>query len=228
MAPKRPIPSPPYIGKAYSLVERFTYIPAVTINSVPFTFNRKIRRFAVSWTSLKYKIWLGSMLFMVFVELAQITKELVQALPDPRVSRGDWCLTMFLFISWQFVLAAHVNAFIHGDEIVNHLNQLIRAREWFTKDHRQLPASKDHKVVTGFLWCCAAQLFFQCLTVAANGATGPHLYSNVPEEYRNMYLTAVWAVYAYYRVMSNFGTALWHYLSGSLQVQVCTQVLEWR
>ena len=71
-------------------------------------------------------------------------------------------------------------------------------------------------------------MFFPSLTVAAEGATGPHLYSAVPEQYRNVALTALWAVYAYYRVMTNFWKALWHYFGGVLQVQVCTQVLQGR
>ena len=61
-----------------------------------------------------------------------------------------------------------------------------------------------------------AQMFFQCLTVAADCSTGPHLYSAVPEQYRNVGLTALGAVYAYYRVMTNFCTALWHYFGGVL------------
>ena len=228
MVPPQKSPAPPNIGKSYSLIETFTYIPAVVLNAVPFTFNKKIRRYAISWTSWKCKIWFVLMLFMVFVELAQITFELIRTKSDPNVSRGDWCLIMFIFISWEFVFSDHLNAFVHGNEGVNHLNQLIRTREWFTQGNRELPPSKDHKIVKALLWTCFSQWFFQCLTVAAEGGKSPHLYSNVPEEYRSVGTTAVWAVYAYYRVTTNFCTALWHYFAGVLQVEVCTQILKWR
>ena len=228
VASERSTSSPPFIGEAYALIEKFTYIPSVTLNAVPLTFNREIRRYAVSWSSMKSKLWIFSMLIMVFVEWAQITKELITAKADPNVSRGDWCLILFLFISWQFVISAHLNSLVHGDAMINHMNQLIRTREWFTQDQRDLPPSKDHKIVKALLWCCLAQAFFQCLTLAVEGTAGPYLYSNVPEEYRNVGSAAIWTVYAYYRVITNFCTCLWHYFGGVLQVQLCTQVLQWR
>ena len=110
--------------------------------------------------------------------------------------------------------------------MVNHLNQTITLREWFTE--ARLPKCEDHKIVRAHKISSCLQCFFQCLMVGAEGTKAHFLYSNVPVEQRSVLTFALWALYAYYRVTTNFLSGYFHYFAGALQVQTCNQILALR
>ena len=99
-------------------------------------------------------------------------------------------------------------------------------REWFTEE--RLPISGDDKVVRAHIISSCLQCFFQCLMVAAEGTKAHFLYSNIPAEHRNALTLALWILYSYYRVTSNFLSGYFHYFAGALHVQTCNQVLALR
>ena len=110
--------------------------------------------------------------------------------------------------------------------MVNHLNQTIWAREWFTEE--RLPPTKDPKLVRIHLWVGNLQALAQCFLVAAEGTKSYYIYSNVPEDYRNTTTAVIWAVYAFYRVMSNSLGGYFQYFTSVLHIYTCNQILGWR
>ena len=213
------------IGPAYQLMEHYFRL-AVAINTVPFTYNKQRRRFSVSKASIKYGLWFVVMLVGLLVETVQVLRELLRAKNDSAVSRGEWAHIAFVFSSWAFIWSCHYNVAQRQNEMVNHMNQTIALREWFTE--ARLPKSDDHKIVRAHMISSCMQCFFQCLMVAVEGTKAHFLYSNMPAEYRSAGTGALWALYAYYRVMSNFLSGYFHVFAGVLHVQTCNQVLALR
>ena len=215
------------VGRAYKLMEYY-FLIAVKINAIPFRYNKVQKRLTSVSSSVKFKIWFILMLLGIVAEWAQATFELLRAKQDQSVGRGEWALIYFLFISWTFVVSCHYNIFKQHRELVNHVNQTVRMREWLRETYGELPHSADDKLVKAHIYSSCSQCFFQCLMVAAEGYKGQFLYSNVPLGQRNVGTAALWALWAYYRVMSNFLCGYFHYFAGVLHVQTCNQVLELR
>ena len=213
------------VGRAYAFMEYY-FRTAVVINAVPFTYNPRTRRFSVRKTSIKHILWVITMPIGIFVETAQVTWELVVAKDDGAVSRGECALIAFIFSSWSLILSVHYNVLRRHKEMMNHMNQTIALREWFTETH--LPPCEDHKIVRAYIITSCMQCFFQCLMVASEGTKAHFLYSNVPPEYRTPRTGAAWSLYAYYRVTSNFLSGYFHVFAGALHVQTCNQVLALR
>ena len=218
-----------WIGRAFQLMEKYNFRIATAINAVPFTYNRETRRFSLPTrrsSSIKYILWFLVVFMGILVETAQVGWELWRAKNDDGMNRGEWALIAFIFSSWTFVIGLHYNVAKRGDVMVNHLNQAIATREWFTE--ARLPKSGDHKYVRAHIISSCLQCFFQCLMVAAEGTKAHFLYSNVPAEYRNPLTGVVWVIYAYYRVMTNFLCGYLQYFAGALHVQTCNQILALR
>ena len=216
----------PTIGKAYAVMELyFTF--GVLINAVPFTYDRNRRRYDVKKRSIKYKIWFILMLIGMFAEWAQVTRELIRSKLDHTVSRGEWGLIYFVFASWNFICGCHYNTVRKANEIVNHMNQGIRMREYFTED--RLPPTKDHRFAQLHIYATVFQCFFQCLMVAVEGMTKAHyMFANVPAGYRNTVTYGMWAVWAYYRVLTNFMSAYFPIFAGLFHVSTCNQVVGYK
>ena len=199
---------------------------AVSINAVPFTYNRINRRFHVNRASLKYFLWFTLVFIGILVDLTQVTRELLRAMDDSEVSRGEWALIAFVFSSWSLIATCHYNVVRRGDGMMNHLNQIVALRKWFTEE--RLPRCGDHKIVRAHIIPSCLQCFFQCLMVEAEGTKAHFLYSNVPVEHRNALTGLLWFLYAYYRVTTNFLVGYLHVFTGVLHVQTCNQVLALR
>ena len=213
------------VGRAYDLMEYYFRI-AVAINAVPFTYSSGARRFDLNRSSIKYLLWNLIVFIGILAELAQVTYELLRTKDDSRMSRGEWALIAFIFSSWTFVSSCHYNVARRGDGMVNHLNQTIALREWFTEE--RLPKCSDHKIVRAHIISSCLQCFFQCLMVAAEGTKAHFLYSNVPVEHRSLLTGFAWFLYAYYRVTTNFLSGYFHLFAGALHVQTCNQILALR
>ena len=218
-------PSATTIGKAYDVMEIY-FGMAVLINAVPFTYDRIRRRYDVDKCSVKYKIWFVLMFIGMFIEWAQVTRELVRSKFDHTVSRGEWGMIFFVFSSWSFLSTIHYNVYKNTNEIVNHMNQTIRMREYFTDE--KLPPTKDHRLAKLHIYATAFQVFFQCLMVAVEGTKKQYLYSNVPPAYRSIVTSGMWAIWAYYRVMTNLLAAYFLIFGGLFHVSTCNQVIEYK
>ena len=213
------------IGKAYDWMELY-FGAAVLINAVPFTYDRTRRRYDFDRESTKYRIWFVLMLLGMFSEWAQVTRELIRSKFDQSVNRGEWGMIYFVFVSWTLLAACHYSFFKKGNEVVNHMNQTIRMREYFTDE--KLPPTNDHQLVKPHIYLTCFQGFFQCLMVAVEGTKNQYLYSNVPPEYRNLLTSGIWAIWAYYRVMTNFLAGYFLIFGGIFHVSMCNQVIGYR
>ena len=107
------------------------------------------------------------------------------------MSRGEWFLVAFLFFSWFFMTSVHLNVLLRLYQMVNHMNQLVSMRKWFTEEN--LPATTDHKFVRTQMWFCAVQCIFQALMIAVEREKNQFVYSYLPDKYRNVGTTALWA-----------------------------------
>ena len=131
-----------------------------------------------------------------------------------------------LWVSCWFITTCHYQVLVSHNEMVNHLNQTLWTREWFTEE--RLPPTKDPKLVRIHLWVGNLQALAQCFLVAAEGTKSYYIYSNVPEDYRNTTTAVIWAVYAFYRVMSNSLGGYFQYFtftSSVLHIYTCNQIL---
>ena len=221
---KRSTPAP-NVGRAYELME-IAFRAAVGINAIPFTYNTAKKRFAVDPHGLKFAIWFVLMFLGISIELAQMTKELIRTAANDTTSRGDWCLSCLVWVSWQFLTSCHYQVLFKHYEMVTHLNQTLWAREWLTEE--RLPQTKDHKLIRTHLCIGLPQALGQCFLVAAEGAKNYYIYSNLPEEYRNTITTSMWTCYAFYRVMSNSLAGHFQYFTSVLHVNTCNQILGMR
>ena len=167
-----------------------------------------------------------TMLLGVMIELGQIVRELVRANLDENTSRGEWCLVAFLFFSWLFMATVHLNVFLSPYEMVNHLNQLVRMRQWFGE--AEMPRSNDYKVMRTQMWFCFLQFLVQAAVVSAEREKNQFLYSYLPEESRSVATTAIWTLYAFYRVATNFLAGLTQYFLSALHAETCNQVMQLR
>ena len=215
----------PNVGRAYELME-LSFRVAMGVNAIPFTYDTTQRRFAVDLRSLKFATWFLLMFLGVSIEFTQMMKELIRTAADDKVSRSDWCLLCLLCISWWLLTTCHYQVLVKHYQMVDHLNQTLWAREWFTEE--RLPQTKDHKLVRIHLWFGNLQALGQCFLVAAEGTKNYYVYSNVPEEYRSILTAAMWTLYAFYRVMSNSLAGYFQYFVSALHVNTCNQILDLR
>ena len=215
----------PFVGATYHLIE-YCITASVKLNSIPFTYDKANLCCSVRTSSPKFMLWTITMLVSVTIELGQIVRELVRAKQDASTSRGEWCLVAFLFFSWLFILQVHLNVFLHPYEMVNHLNQLIRMRQWFGEE--KLPRSSDYKVIRTQMYFCFLQFLVQASMVSAEREKNQFLYSYLPAESRGVATTALWTLFAFYRVATNFMAGLLQYFVGVLNVETCNQVLQLR
>ena len=212
----------PNVGRAYELME-LSFRVAMGMNAIPFTYDTTRRRFAVDPRSPKFVTWFVLMFLGILVELSQITNELIRTAGDENISRSDWCLLCLLWISWWFLTTCHYQVLVKHQQMVDHLNQTLWAREWFSEE--RLPQTKDHKLVHIHLWFGNLQALGQCFLVAAEGTKNHYIYSNVPEEYRSTVTASIWAAYAFYRVMSNSLAGYFQYFASALHINSCNQIL---
>ena len=215
----------PFVGLTYHYIEMVAQL-GVWLNSLPFTYSRAMLQLHVNSTGPKFVFWIITMFSVIVLELGQIIWELIRRKLDLNMSRGEWCLIAFLFMSWLFMALIHLNILVHPHEVVNHLNQLLRLRKWFSEE--RLPHATEHKVVRIQMWFCCFQCFVQALMISVERENRQFLYSYLPEGYRSMGSTAIWITYAYYRVTTNFLGGLFQYFVSILTVQTCNQVLELR
>ena len=142
-------PRKPNVGPAYDLME-LSFRLSMGLNVVPFTYDLKRRRFSVNPASLKFATWFVLMFLGIVVELAQMSRELIRAAVDENVSRSDSCLLCLLWTNWWFVAFSHHHILVSHQQMVEHLNQTLGSREWFTEE--RLPHTEDHKLVRIHLW----------------------------------------------------------------------------
>ena len=215
----------PFVGQTYHNIE-YCLSAGIKFNAIPFTYDRANLRCDVKTTSPKFIIWTATMLVPILIELSQIVRELVRAKLDKTTSRGEWCLVAFLFFSWLFMTIVHVNVFLHPYDIVNHLNQLVRMRKWFGEE--KLLPSKEHKIVRTQLWFCFFQFLVQASMISAEREKGQFFYSYLPAESRSVATTALWTLYAFFRVSTNFMAGLTQYFVGILHIETCNQIMQIR
>ena len=215
----------PFVGRTYHFIE-YVISVGVKLNSLPFTYDKANLRCHVKTSSLKFILWTITMLLSVAMELGQIVRELVRANNDADTSRGEWCLVAFLFISWMFMTQVHLNVFLRPYEMVNHVNQLVRMRQGFGEG--KLPRSGDYKIIRTQIYFCFLQFLAQASMISAEREKNQFLYSYLPEESRSMVTTAIWTLYAFYRVATNFLAGLLQYFVGALHVETCNQVMQLR
>ena len=182
-------PRKPNVGPAYDLME-LSFRLSMGLNVVPFTYDLKRRRFSVNPASLKFATWFVLMFLGIVVELAQMSRELIRAAVDENVSRSDWCFLCLLWTNWWFVAFSHHHILVSHQQMVEHLNQTLGSREWFTEE--RLPHTEDHKLIRIHLWFSNFQALAQGFLVAAEGTKAHYIYSNLPEEYRTTTTAALW------------------------------------
>ncbi|CAG7731530.1 unnamed protein product [Allacma fusca] len=212
-------------AKSYKLIEIYIKI-AVIINAVPFHYNQRTQRLSLDRSSIKYQTWFVLMFLGMVLELSQVTREMIRAGLDDNTSRGEWALIFFIFLSWFLITLLHYNALTNGQDMVSYHNQVIGIRKYFGEEN--LPPTLDHKTVRAHIISSVCQCFFQCLMVATEGTRNQYIYSNVPPNNRSLITTLVWAVYAYYRVSSNFLCGYFCLFAGIFHVQTCNQILQYR
>ena len=215
----------PFVGQTYHNIE-YCLTNGIKFNAIPFTYDRANLRCDVKTRSPKFIIWTATMLVPILIELGQILRELVRAKLDDNTSRGEWCLVAFVFFSWLFMANIHLNVFLHPYDMVNHLNQLVRMRKWFREE--KLPPSNDHKIVRTQMWFCFFQFLVQASMISAEREKGHFLYSYLSAENRSGVTTALWTLYAFFRVSTNFMAGLAQYFVGILNVATCDQIMQIR
>ncbi|CAG7832664.1 unnamed protein product [Allacma fusca] len=212
-------------AKSYQLIEIYIKI-AVIINAVPFHYNRRTQQLSLDKHFLKYRIWIVLMFLGMILELSQVTREMIRAGLDDNTSRGEWALIFFIFLSWYLVTLLHYNALTNGNDMATYHNQVVSIRDQFGE--KNLPPTSDHKMVRIHMITSMSQCFVQCLMVAAEGTRNQYIYSNVSPQYRSWLTAIIWAMYAYYRVSSNFLCGWFSVFAGIFHVQTCNQILQYR